>query len=617
MSERNRDRLNDDIQISNIWELKQQLWLQENIPLEELTAPIKVAREELRNFRDEISSTPEWQKLWRIKIFIEEKTRITIETEQRLNDLMWDGSIAGVISNATQDIRRDFEEAAQSEWIWKIDKFFWVFDKLWGVWDRIVLGFSWLMWKFAPSLAQFFWLENPSLKIANEVLNDASNQARQAQERLREEHLGINQSIENANILTYKTYGSVYFRLFSASNELDKITWVDSNLERQISSDLLWHNEYFRDLKYSELKNPNQSEKLYNELSELNPNFYSKQDKNTVKKHIRLVLKSIVGWEESYKTWIWFKETLKQEILRGNNFLIDVYKREEKDIIQENPTVKEIFEKLTSLRDFEIFSIWSFDIEEVLKWANWSVNNFLNKWPRSIADMTPEMFQWVQSDLPEMLHNFDHFRLISTTLLRSHDSRNLENNFSFNENWNHDSISSSNNRKLIENFIWNENEWLIQFWHEMYENIFVKWVPIQWLSSVKKSDLSLKDVYRIYVATGWISDIEKLDPMKKLNLTTLLLFGFSDSQGLGQKLGELSKISSASSIQVSEDVQNLLIAIWNTSKDLVAKAAKEVGKFAWGFMTENPPLAAGIVILLWKFPFLTKRQSFSDLAFRR
>lgn len=613
MNIENSEIQKNKIRISSLEELKKELNIDNTWNLEEFNTPIILTKEELAKFREEISKTPEWERLEKIKNFIQEKAQISIETEKELKDLIWDWNINWASETSEKNIKKSVdEEINESKWMWKIeiirdilDKIWNIFDKIWNIFDKIALSFSRLIWKISPSMAKFFGIKNPASEIASKIKEKAENETeKKAQET-------ITQTKPN-----YSIYWKIYFKLFSSKNELKETKWVDYNLEEDIWNDLISHNNLFLNLRYNELKNSSTNEKLYDELIKLNPK-YKEKPKDIIKKHIDIVIKNIVWWDIEYTSWFFFKDTKKEKLTKWSEFIKKMYEAKWKNIVSENPSIKEIFESLNHLKDFDIFIDNSLDLEEILKSVSWKLDTFLSWLENDIANISEHDFSSLKNKLPKWaLEDMTNFKEISIAILWSHKSRTLENNFAFAEKNNHDWITDSKNKQLIEQFIWNENEWLIKFWNEIYQNVFVSWKPISWFDSVKKSDLTLKDIYRLYLITWWESNIDKLNTIQKMNLTTFLLVWFSSPEWLWKKLWEISKLEN-SNIKISPDVEDMIIRMWKIALDNAESTLKVTAKFSWWFIKENPALRTWLIIILLKFPFVTKRQSVYDMLFRR
>lgn len=609
----------DTITIKDLAELAREISIWEGeYKLEKLPHPIQVTREALDKLKQEIQSTEERERETTINRFIQEK----VHTQSQLNELwVWDidvnnplDSVWSILTATTSEVTDAFKEAQGKEGIWKIDSLFKAFDKLWGVWDKIVMWFSALVWKVAPSLAKFLNIENPTEKIAKQAAEAAQSEAQEKKDQVQE---ALSQAREQVKP-GYKTYAKVFFTIFSPSHELANANWLNRDLEKNISQDLFNLNA-FPDLTYHQLSDPNTPRVLANQLIEQNKNLYNEFDSEILKRHIRFVLLGITGGQESYQTKSWYswlpfttpKEN-SQEITSGHDFLVAMYQKDGEDIQVKNPTVKEIFEKIHGLKDFVGFEFWNFDPGAMLSslWGN--LNNFIQNESDNIMKLGDDAFTEMKEDLPHSLRNFTDFQILSSACLRSHHSRTLENKFSLADN-SSDSVNESPNQERLTEFIWDDQTWLIKFGNEIYENVFQAWDPIKWLESVKKSDLSLRSIYRLYIATGWESNISSLGPIKKLQLTALLIWEFSGAEGLGQKVWSIFRFDRNTEIKLSDDVKNLLMAIGRTAKNIAKEAIKQAGAFLWWLTKENPLLAAWILIIMYKYPILPNRKSLSQL----
>ncbi len=600
-----------EIEIKNIQELQTEIWVQESqLTEEDFKAPLKVSREDLKKFREEISQTPEALKYERIKAFIQEKADVLDNSEKARQNLMWDGTLQWVIAASTSEVKEEIQKLSQeTDPLKKLDWIAGMFDKIGNVWDKITLGISAFLWSKAPALAKLFWLDNPEAKIAEEARLAAEAKAESTMEEVRQKAQTTQESLIKMSDIGYKGYAKAFFALFKPSLEINQKSNIESPLESLIIHDLIW-NDVFEQTPYNNINSPDTHQKLLTELRNKDKGRYIEYDDATLISHIKTILGSIHGWEIEYTTGKWFwKKDHSEKITKGPSFIAQIYAKDGKTPEWENPTMRELFEKMTFMKDFTFLtdSQWV-DFDKIVEAMRWWTDKYIHSSTIALRDLSDSEFTDIKNHLPGTLKKVDHFRKITVACMGSDKVRTLESKFNLPEN-NKDSITELNDIET-NNFIHWE---LMDFGNQFYTNVFQSNTLVTGLNSISKSDITLRDVYRLYMATGWETDPAKLNPIQKMNTTTLILFGFSDSEWIGKKLWDMTSLDK-SNVQISDDVKNIFTSITKASAEVAKKVAKETWKFAWWFLQTNPELWLAIWLIMWKFPFLTKRQSFSDLA---
>lgn len=583
--------MSEKLKISSNDELKTNLWLENHISFEAIKNPILATREELEKLKTELwKIETESEKTQKINQFIRDKWIISKETEEQLSEMMKDGSVGWFITWVTSSLEKTLNEDDGKQWIEKILS---LWEKVTGWWDKMVLWFQTIMWKQFPQLAKLLWVEDPSEKLKAE----AEEKNKQLQESAKAKQQEIQEKVKP----WYALYSKIYFRFFRASSELDKDFNIDKKVESEVSR-CLFENELFQSLKYNDLQNPTHIEKLYWVIKDNLKLSEEQKDETNIKKYIWLVLKSISGWEEKTQTW-WFDKEKTQTIERWNLFLKTHYK----DIEKENPSMKDLFSKLTHLWDFALFwddSKW-FDLEWVKDSLKGKLQTLYTSWVTNISNLTERDFDGLKWWLHAKLQNLWDFQIISTSILQSSESRTLDKNFDANGVT--DSITTGNEK--VKNFVWNEQDGLIKYWNDIFQNFFQSWYLIWSSVDVKKSDLTLKKVYSIFLITGWETDVSKLSPMQKLNLTFNLMVWYGEAEDIWGWLWNMTKKLINNEIKVDNDVKNMLLSIWKAAMDVMKDSAKFLWEIGWGFAKENPAMALAILVIALKFPFFTRRHS--------
>lgn len=599
---------NEEIQVSNLDELKRELEIQDVWDIEEFESPIKITKEELNKFKEELrEENDDIERIIRLKNFIEEKARITIDTENRLKEAMWDWSISWVLSQATRWFKEDLNEAKSKQWIWKLDSLFGTFSKLWWVWDKLVLWFSWLAWKYAPSIAKFFGLENPIEKIAGEVRETAQRQTRENQAKIETKQREIKESRERiTDKLKYQTYAKRYFYLFRWTNELnpDNLKAYNKETEKNVSFAVI-SSDTFQNIHFNDLIDNKTSvvNELYDSIKENDTlKWISESD---IKNHIDLFLLTITWWEvKNDRKWfgIFKIDVEPSKISAWNKFLL----KEFENLKTDNPNMKKLFEKMSFFNSFDWIENFDLSTESIINSMKWKVSSIFDsgaKWINSISNTDfNELRKWLDSSL----HNIEEFKTISSVILKSNNNRTLDNNFKVLGIVDWISSLEWNTKNIFDAFIWNEKEWLIKYWNDIFKNFFQSWKPIKH-KDIQKKDLDLKTVYSIYLATWWESNYEKLNMQQKLSLTSYMFLSFWSAWDLWGGFWRITNDLQSKRLEIDDDMKNILTAMWNTTKNIAWEWVKMTWKFALWFAKENPWLAAWIIILLAYFPMFSRK----------
>lgn len=585
--------MSERLRISSNDELKTNLWLEKHISFEAIKNPILATREELEKLKTELwKIETESEKTQKINQFIRDKWIISKETEEQLSEMIKDGSVGWFITWVTSSLEKTLHEDDGKQWIEKILS---LWEKLTGWWDKIVLWFQTLMWNKFPQLAKMLGVEDPSEKLKAE--------AEAKKQKLKDETEEKQKEVKEIAKPWYSLYSKIYFRLFRASWELDEKFNIDKKVESEVAR-CMFENEAFQNLKYNDLKNPSSINTIYEKIKG-NLKWLTEENKKeeNIKKYISLIFKSISGWEEKIQTWRLFKTEETQTIQRWSLFLKTHYK----NIENENPSMKDLFSKLTNLSEFALFgddNKW-FDLEWVKDSLKWKLQTLYSSWVTNIWNLTESDFEWLKWWLHSKLQNLWDFQIISTSVLQSSESRTLDKNFDANGVT--DSITTGNEK--VKNFVWNEQDGLIKYWNDIFQNFFQSWNLIWSSVDVKKSDLTLKKVYSIFLITGWETDVSKLSPMQKLNLTFNLMVWYGEAEDIWGWLWNMTKKLMNNQVKLDSDVKNMLLSIWSATMDVMKDSAKFLWGIGWWFAKENPAMALAILVIALKFPFFTKRHS--------
>lgn len=579
----------EKLTISSESDLRKNLWIDETIQFEIFKSPIEATKEELDKLKQEISSlTESTKKTEIINSFLEKKQEAINQTKEEIWDLLKTGGVAWVVWWVLSSLQDTVNEDDWKEWVEKVLS---LWEKLTAWWDKITLSFQSLMWEKFPSLAKMFWIEDPSERLKQE----AKEKKQKAEENAKEQEKKVAETIKP----WYNFYTKIYFKLFKWSNELDSDFKVDKNLEWEVARCVFEHTK-FKDLKYNEL-NSNNAQIILKSIK-WNLKLDKQYSDEVLLKYVNLVFKSISSWEETTKTWTWFKSDKTWKIERWNTFLNKHFK----NIKQENPSMRELFSNLNNLWDFELF--WEdnwFDIGSLKESLKWKTQSLYDSWVTNIANLKESDFSKLKWWLSSKLQNLWDFQLISNNILKSSDSLTLNNNFE--ANWVED--NPKNKDGLVSDFIGDNEKWLIKYWNEIYENILKSWSLIDSSKNIKKEDLTLKKVYAMYLMTGWETNLEKLSTMQKLNLTFSIIVSNWTAQDIGNWLRDIVEKIMNNEITIDSDVKNLLLSIWSASINMIKDAWKFMWEISWWFAQKQPVLALWILVILLKFPFFVKRHS--------
>ncbi len=456
------------------------------------------------------------------------------------------------------------------------------------------------MWEKFPSLAKMFWIENPVWDIASQAAQTAKNLATQA----REQETKIAERVKP----WYNQYISIYFQIFRTSNEVS-----DDNLERNIESSLsgiIFEQQYFKDIKYNDLNTSKHIDKIYDAIQPSIPSRpeLSNLSEGDIKKYIKIVLMSISWWNHTssypwYKLFAWKKE---EKVERWNKLLISMYKKEGKNISQVNPSMFEIFDKLHSIWDFW-WILWNWtwmDLKSIEDWIKWKAQTLLSNWISGIASMSQIDFDQVKWWLSEKLQNLWDFKDITTSILNTSESRSLWNNFQM--PWLGDWFEQN---EVLQTFIWNENEWLLKFWHDMYEWFFASWDLVWTTTKIPKDQVSLKKVYEIYLITWWKTNLSELSPMQKVNVTANLLASYGTAMDVWSSISDIINKVTSTDFKIDQDVKNILFSIGKYVVNASIDAASYMWKIWLWLSTEHKIYSLWLLFILAKAPIFTKRTS--------
>jgi len=141
----------DEVYISSLEELKRELEIQDTWDIEEFESPIKLTREELKSFREELwKENNETRKIERVRLFIQEKARINNETENNLNDLR---------NSSNKLINEEENQSNSNSW-----SNYWEEALAWVIW-----------WESVDTLKKAEWWFNSiksSLKVASKLFSE-------------------------------------------------------------------------------------------------------------------------------------------------------------------------------------------------------------------------------------------------------------------------------------------------------------------------------------------------------------------------------------------------------------------------------------------------------------
>lgn len=589
--------MSEKLKISTNDELRENLWIDDTIIFEVLENPILATREELDKLKKEIEQISEKDKKTDIiNKFIQEKAKISQETEGKLSEMLQEWGIWWIVWWAVWGLQGILQEDDGKKWIEKILS---IWEKLTWWWDNVLLGFQSLMWKKFPSIAKMFWIKDPTEKLKQE----AEEKSKKLEEKVKKSEEKVRESIKP----WFKDYISIYFKIFRTSNEVDD-SKLDRKKESSISS-LIFEQQYFKDIKYNDLNNSSHIEAIYNAIKPwLIVKWLWGLNDQEIKKYIKIILKSISWWNHiskppSYKI---FSSDKNQKVERWNNFLISMYKKDKQDISQINPSMFDIFNKIHSIWDF-VWVLWDeswMDLESIEKWIKWKAQTILSSWVSSIANLSEINFDKIKWWLSSNLQNLWDFKNITTSIFKASDSRTLGNKFQY--NWLDDWYNSN---EVLKTFAWSENEWLLKFWNDMYDNFF-KSQKLLWSTwKISKDQVSLKKVYEIYLITWWKTTIEELSPMQKVNLTANLLASYWSAMDIWTSISDIIDKVTKKDFEMDQDVKNILFSIWKYVLNASIDAATYLWRVWWWMSVEHKIYSIWLLYVLGKAPIFTKRTS--------
>lgn len=615
----NNNWTQEKVTFSDIWSFLRELWLEVELSKKlkgEFKSRSNWTIETSRSEIDDLKTWMEWlskeQIVEKLNWFFEKRAEIKSDTREWLSSVLATAWVWWAVWKVFTEIKDSLNQVKSWEttqdkinWAWNIlEKIFdgSLFDK---IWDAI----SWFLWTSFPWLADMLWLEKPAVVQA---WDNAKEWAKKVEAWAREKARGVVETSKEALSSKYWIFSSIYFKLFRTSNEASE--WgIDKWFEWEVSR-LIFENTIFQNTHFNNLQDPSLVSKLYDSINEwwkkVKPEFAEKfSNKEEAIRYIRLVLLSIHWWKEKFTRWEIFTEEKDIEIIRWKEFLIKTFK----DIETENPTMNSLFSRLSFFEDFSMFWWGSLDVEWLYEAASWKLSSIYQGWITWIMTLSEEAFNWLKDRLSWPLQNFHDFKEISVAMVSSGPSRRLDNSFQLWDTSISDPLSLKMKEKpdLFKNFLWNENEWFIKFWNDIYNNFIKNWAILPWTSKITRGDISLRDVYGLYLATWWKTNLSDLTPIQKLNLTSWLLFLSWASDVWASAIKMVENITSWD-VKIDPEIKNLLLAMWSAVKDMWVNTASVLAKFGWWAMQENPALALWIMLLLVKMPFFTSHHSLAS-----
>lgn len=590
--------MSEKLTISSVEDLRTNLWIDEAIQFEVFRNPIDATREELDRLRQEISSlTESARKTEIINRFLRQKQETVDQTRTNVWELLRTWWIAWVVWWAMKSLQDTINE---DDWTTWIERILWMWEKIAKWWDNLKLSFSTFMCAKFPRLAKWLWIENPIWDGAAQATQTAENLASQAKEQ--------EEKIAERVKPWYNQFISIYFKIFRVSNEVD-----DDNINRSQEewvSEIIFEQDYFKSIKYNDLNNPSHIDNLYNAIQ---PSIPSKAElanlsQEDIKKYIKIALLSISWWNHiiPHPTWRFWQSDKNEQIQRWNNFLVAMYKREKKNISEVNPSMFELFDKLHGIWDFEwILWDWAWmDLESIERWIRWKAQELLSHWMSNIAGISQIDFDKIKWWLSEKLQNLWDFKDITTSILKTRDSRTLWNNFQI--PWLSDWFESN---EALQTFIWNENEWLLKFWNDMYASFFASNNLLWTTWNIPKDQVSLKKVYEIYLITWGKTNLDELSPMQKVNLTANLLSSYGTAMDVWSSISDIIDKVTSADFKIDKDVKNILFSIGKYALNASIDAATTMWKVWWWLSTEHKIYSLWLLFILVKAPIFSKRTS--------
>lgn len=161
----------------------------------------------------------------------------------------------------------------------------------------------------------------------------------------------------------------------------------------------------------------------------------------------------------------------------------------------------------------------------------------------------------------------------------------------------------------LQTFIWDENEGLLKFWGEIYQNFFKSWDLIKSSTQISKDHITIQSIYQIYLITGWKTNLEELSPMQKVHLTTNILASYGWPMELWWTISDIIDKITTNKLEVDSDVKNILFSVWKYLINASIDAAKFVWKVWLGMSTEHKIYSLWFIFILGKLPIYKKRGS--------
>ncbi len=394
----------------------------------------------------------------------------------------------------------DFSSSKKKKEKWFMNFFSWIKNTF----TKLEIAFSAIMYKFVPRFAEMLWIDKPETKIwelKNLLWLDAV--AEKVEESVKTLEDNKNKIIETAEKVTYQEKLNWFFYLFRGSNDIknkENLKIINTNLEKDIMNKC-WDS--FGDVTLSNLEK-NKKWVIDNIYKNYTPNkeLLSKKPNNItneiyIKKHINLFLSSFIwwtDWNDKISSWKTILEKYRSTI--------------------KNPETLKMREYITNCKFLKDLSVFNDPINLVKNpWdiAAWAFSN-------KLADLTKDNLQNLDIEklkqywemIPESLQKWSDLAIVTLEIKSSSKEHKIDLN-TWKVKYNKNNLSNfENNANLTKNFIETK---LAPFAKEFKINAqkhdtewFLNW------------DVSIKDIYTMYLICWWKTNINELTPVQQTTL---------------------------------------------------------------------------------------------------
>jgi len=611
----------EKILISSLDSFKRELWL--SFSIQELDFdPFRTTRQALDSLLLSLRSITDQQaKKVEIQRFIQEQK----ENERE---------------NIQSDAREGLSNIATWIWLPAIPWVWWLAGGIWGAWVSVITaglmaayvrknpeasGWDKTMhsisawWEAVSYVTMRFIHKTPiggilryfGFKEPENPLEDLLPDTQAVTESVQEKVDTARQSLENIPAIPFWNTQKlqIFVTLFSASNAVNAANeklQADRKLERMLCGYLFWRDD-FATLRYNDITSGNIHtivDRIYKEdaIPETIKNAYPPE---AIKNHIRAILLNI-WWgiytnnaQQNFSLRTWWD-------LIAKSFHENTWQ----DIRQGNPTMNELFSKIHNFESFKGFlDANNFDPAHAIESLQSKTSQMFQSISVWWGNITAEEFSEMAWSLPSTLRGSrENFIRITRWILWVQWQRLLSQDF-----W----LVSGTTRDTLEEdtttweFIQNT---LLPFGKAIHTSVVTAENPVKWLSESQKN-LSLRDVYELYIIMWWQTNPENLSSIRQLQLSSYLIFKWRE-QDTPEKIAEITNslmnavidgVSTGSQYVLTPNVRNFLGNIGGAATDLWIETAKFSWSVLWELGKRNPIVAFGGFALLAAVPFITRR----------